>query len=240
MITIIGHHLKQVASRRRILGLGALVLLPALSILLAGRDAPLDVVSATVVGLTGTVFGLATLILTAAVLRDERDDGTIHFIYLKPISRLQLAIAAWLAGVISSLLLAVICWLGIVASSALIGVEMNIATGTIVLLLLAGVGYTALFVPLGYLANRIILIGLAYLIIWEGIVATLIGGVANTSVWRLALSGYADVVGSNEEWVIEALGPVVPGVGGAVGKVAIVAALGIALLTWALRSRDAV
>lgn len=240
MTTLIAHHLRQAATRKRMIGLGLLVLLPGFTIFIAGPDAPVDVVSGAIVGMTGTVFGLATLILTAAILRDERDDGTIHFIYLKPVPRVQLAAAAWLGGVIAVMGLALVCWLGILLASVITGADMAASSATIVLLVLAGVGYAALFVPLGYVARRIVLIGLAYLVIWEGVVASLIGGVANTSVWRLALSGYADLIGTNEEWMTGALGPVTPGVGGAVAKVVVIAVLGVALLTWALRSRDAV
>lgn len=242
MIALINHHIKRITNTKRTLGLAALVLLPGLLIFLGGQspDAGFDVVSGTVVGLTGTVFGLATLILTAAVLRDERDDGTMHFIYLKPMPRVQLAAGAWMAGLLTSLALAVVCWLGIVLGTVLIDGDMTVGSGTLVLLLLAAVGYSALFVPLGYMMKRIVLGGLAYIIVWEGIIATLITGVSNTSVWRLALSGYADFIGTNEEWVIEALGPVQPGVWGAIAKVAVVAVLGVGFLTWALQTRDTV
>ena len=37
----------------------------------------------------------------------------------------------------------------------------------------------------------------------------------------------------------ESLGPVAPGVGGGVAKIAAVVALGLAVLTWALKRRDA-
>jgi hypothetical protein len=96
-----------------------------------------------------------------------------------------------------------------------------------------------MFVPLGYLLPRIVLIGLAYVILWEQVIARLVTGVANTSVWRFALSIYADIAG-DREFFSEGLGPVAPGAWGGVAKIGVVVVLGVGLLTWALRRRDAV
>jgi hypothetical protein len=47
--------------------------------------------------------------------------------------------------------------------------------------------------PLGYLFDRTLIIGLAYIFVWEGILATAVAGIGPSSVWRIAMSAYADL-----------------------------------------------
>jgi ABC-2 type transport system permease protein len=102
----------------------------------------------------------------------------------------------------------------------------------------SAVGYTAVFVPVGYLFARAILIGLAYIFVWEGIVTTFVTGLSASSVWRTAMSIYADLTALPPD-ALEVLGPVSPGVGGGVVKLAVTVAVGVGVLTWALHRRDA-
>src|SRR5690606_26410401 len=57
----------------------------------------------------------------------------------------------------------------------------------------AALAYSAVFVPLGYLFSRALIPGLAYVFVWEGILATVVSGLSASSVWRIALSIYADL-----------------------------------------------
>ena len=104
--------------------------------------------------------------------------------------------------------------------------------------LAAAMGYSAVFIPVGYLFNRAILVGLAYVFIWEGILTTLVSGIAASSVWRTALSMFADLRELPRD-AMDALGPVLPGIGGALAKLIGVVVVSLAVFTWALRSRDA-
>ena len=64
-------------------------------------------------------------------------------------------------------------------------------------------------------------------------------GFAQFSIWRISLSIYADlapVVGGDLE---DMLNGVTPGVGGGVLKLTAVMIVGLAVLTWSLRRRDA-
>jgi hypothetical protein len=94
------------------------------------------------------------------------------------------------------------------------------------------------FVPLGYLFSRSLLIGLGYVLIGETILAFVIPGLAQLSIWRISMSIYASVEEFGTEG-LAVLGPIAPGAGGGIAKIAAVLVLGIALLTWALRKRDA-
>jgi hypothetical protein len=107
------------------------------------------------------------------------------------------------------------------------------------LLLAAAVGYAAIFVPVGYLFTRSVLVGLGYLILVELALSGLVSGLAQISIWRIAASIYLDVVDTGGLPVEEALGAVAVGVGGGLIKLGVVLVLGLGVLTWALRRRDA-
>jgi len=120
-----------------------------------------------------------------------------------------------------------------------VGADISLALPSLAVYLAAGVGYAAIFVPLGYLVPRSLLVGLGYIIVVETILANVGPGLAQFSVWRISLSIYA---GMEDGFGVEAenmLGPVTAGVGGGVAKLAGVVVVGLAVLTWALKKRDA-
>jgi hypothetical protein len=87
--------------------------------------------------------------------------------------------------------------------------------------------------------SRSVLVGLVYLILVELALSGLVSGLAQLSIWRIAASIYVDMVDTTGLPVDEALGAVAPGVGGGLVKLGVVLVLGLAVLTWALRKRDA-
>jgi hypothetical protein len=102
----------------------------------------------------------------------------------------------------------------------------------------AAIGYAAVFVPLGYLFSRSLLIGLGYVLVGETILAFVIPGLAQLSIWRISMSIYASVSDFGPD-AVAGLGPIAPGAGGGIAKLVAVLVVGVALLTWALRKRDA-
>jgi ABC-2 type transport system permease protein len=103
----------------------------------------------------------------------------------------------------------------------------------------AAIAYSAIFVPLGYLFSRSLLVGLGYVFVWEGILATVVSGISASSVWRISMAIYADLT-DLPRGALEVLGSVMPGTGGSVVTIGILVALGISVLVWAMRYRDAV
>ena len=126
---------------------------------------------------------------------------------------------------------------------ALAGLSQGLGSDTLlpglIFLAAAAVGYAGVFVPLGYLFTRSVLVGLGYLILWESILAEAVSGLAQLSVWRISLSIYTDLVPSINADIGEALGGVTPGALGGAAKILGVLVAGIALLSWAMRHRDA-
>lgn len=239
--TLFFHQFRTLLRPGRLVGLLLLAIVPAVIVLVVGlaQGPEGGLVGGAAGGIGSTTFPIAALILAAATLRDERDGGTLPYLYLKPIDRTVLAATSIMAAATAVGLLGLAGAVALVGAAAAVGADVGEAVASIPLYLGASVGYSALFVPFGYLLPRVVLAGLAYVILWEQVVARLVTGVANTSIWRFALSIYADLVGK-ADGVAEGLGPMEPGMWGGVAKIAVVAVAGTALLAWALRRRDAV
>jgi hypothetical protein len=75
--------------------------------------------------------------------------------------------------------------------------------------------------------------------VWEGILATAVAGIAPSSIWRIAMSAYADLDQLHPD-ALDVLGPVEPGRWGAAATLLVLTGVGAMVLTWAVRSRDAV
>lgn len=240
---LFAHHLRRLLRPGRLLGLSALAAVPGLAAWLAAAGTHPEEATRTyqlvTVSVPAATFSIAALALGAAVMRDEREGGTLPYLLLKPVNRWVFSGMAWLAAAVAALLVGAVGW---AVGWAAVGVQGDAwEAGLPAASLFAGaaVGYTALFVPLGYLVPRAFLVGLGYVFVWEGIVAALVPGLAQTSVWRIALSIYADLERLPTE-AGDVLGAVAPGAGGGAAKLAGLTLVGVAALTWSVRHRDAV
>jgi ABC-type transport system involved in multi-copper enzyme maturation permease subunit len=226
----------------RVLGLLALSAVPGLVFWLAGfdaRDDGLVELYTDIVSSVGYTFAIAALILTVATLRDERDSGTLPYIYMRPIPRVAMAAQAILAGAGAALVIGVGGWLVAMLASLAVGGGFALPLPSLALFASAALGYAAVFVPLGYLVPRSLLVGLGYIIVVETILANVVTGLAQFSIWRIALSIYAGLEEGFGNVATENLGPVTAGVGGGVLKLSVVVLIGLGVLTWALKRRDA-
>jgi ABC-type transport system involved in multi-copper enzyme maturation permease subunit len=241
-MVLTAHLYRRLMRRARVLWLVLLASVPGVIYAIAGIDLSPDDLSEAFIGImlsVGFTYAIAALILTVSTLRDERDAGTLPYIYMRPIPRVSLAISSLLAGILAAGTIAVGGWLATVLAGLIHGADMAVVIPGAALLLAAAVGYAAVFVPVGYLFSRSVLVGLGYLILVELALSGLVSGLAQLSIWRIAASIYVDLVDTTGLPVDEALGAVAPGVGGGVIKLAVVLALGLVVLTWALRKRDA-
>jgi ABC-2 type transport system permease protein len=228
--------------RGRVISLLALSAVPALVIWLAGFDAEegrLTEIYTDIISSVGYTYAIAALILTTATLRDERDSGTLPYIYMRPIARSNMAAQSILAGTAAALVIGIGGWLASVLASLALGGGLSLALPSLSLFVAAGVGYSAVFVPLGYLVPRSLLVGLGYIIVLETILANVVTGLAQLSIWRISLSIYAGLEEGFGNVATENLGAVTAGIGGGVTKLAAAVLLGFVVLTWALKKRDA-
>ena len=211
ILTLASVSLRGLLNRRRtlLLGLfGALVVLVAILFQLA--DQPDDESLAFTGQLLGN-FGLAVLLPVVAVIvgtaaiGSELDDGTIIYLLAKPIPRgLVAVVKAVVAWVIVLLLVSpAILVAGTIArgGDADLGIAYAVAAG------FGALEYTAVFLALSLVTSRALVVGLAYVVIWEGAVAGLFDGTRILSIRQHALA-IADALGG--EGAIEAgieLGP---------------------------------
>ena len=236
------HLYRRLMRRARVFWLVLLASVPGVIYAIAGIDVSPDDLSEAFIGImlsVGFTYAIAALILTASTLRDERDAGTLPYIYMKPMPRISLAVSSLFAGILAAGTIAVGGWLATVLAGLIHGADMSVVIPGAALLLAAAVGYAAIFVPVGYLFSRSVLVGLGYLILVELALSGLVSGLAQLSIWRIAASIYVDLVDTTGLPVEEALGAVSPGVGGGLVKLGVVLVLGLTVLTWALRKRDA-
>ncbi|HXV70682.1 MAG TPA: ABC transporter permease [Acidimicrobiia bacterium] len=239
-MTLAVHLYRRIMRRGRLIGLIALSSVPALAFWLSAYDSAPDeatLLYSDILARLGFSYAIAVLILTVAILREERDAGTLPYIYMRPIGREAMAASSIAAGVAAALTLALAAWLVSVLAVLAVGAPADTSLTGLTQYLAAGIGYAAVFVPLGYLVPRSILVGLGYIIVVESILAEVVTGLAQISIWRIALSISADI-GANEN-PGEMLGAITPGTGGGIAKLAVILVLGFGALTWALRRRDA-
>lgn len=179
--------LTQLVTRGRLIALvlvGAVVAVVAAAVGSSdGIDDPLEAAVRVIADLGFTpLVPIVALVFAAASLGDMRDDGTLVYLWLRPMDRWPVAVGAWLASITVSLPLTIVP-LGL--ASVLVDGGAELVTATVVACLVGVVAYAALFVLLGLLVRNAIVWGLGYVLVWEGIVA----GYGNIPA-RMSVRGY--------------------------------------------------
>jgi ABC-2 type transport system permease protein len=173
-------------TRARVIGLLAL---GAIGIATAAAIGTSDLVDHQVAG--GRFidnFGLAllapvaTLVFASAALGDPNEDGTLVYLWLRPVPRWKVVLAAIASSV-------TVTWPIVVGplliAAAVVQSRGELVVGTALACSVAVVTYSAVFVALGLRVKRALMWGLLYILIWEGFVAR-----ANASAARLAIRSY--------------------------------------------------
>jgi ABC-2 type transport system permease protein len=175
--------LRGLATRGRVLALGALALLAVLLAVLVrvrvGVDRPEAAFSVVDGYGVSVLVPIVSLVFASAALGDPAEDGTLVYLWLRPVARWRLALAAAGAALTISLPLAV---LPVVIAAAVSGVGLRLVVGALTGALVAAVAYTAVFCGLGLRVRRALAWGLAYLVIWEQAVARVAKGAARISI----------------------------------------------------------
>jgi len=154
----------------------------------------LDDAVATVTNVGFTILvPIVSLVFAAASLGDTREDGTLVYLWLRPMQRWPIVLGAWLAAITVSLPLVVIpmsvsAYLHDVGSELVIGSALGSAIGVL--------AYSALFVLLGLMVKNGIVWGLAYIILWEGVVAAF-----GSAAAKIAMRGYTSSIVSERTGV---------------------------------------
>tara|TARA_X000000368_G_scaffold267077_1_gene211515 strand:+ start:1457 stop:2137 length:681 start_codon:yes stop_codon:yes gene_type:complete len=181
--------MKQLITKGRLIGIAIVGVLPILLgwVIGAQSNDPLEagVGFVSYMGLS-ILVPIVALIFASASLGDTREDGTLVYLWLRPISRLSVSTGAWAASVTIALPLTVI---PMTISAILLDAGNSVVTATIITSILSVVAYSGLFVTLGLIVKNPVLWGLAYIFIWEAIVASFAKPAA-----ALAVSGYSRAI----------------------------------------------
>lgn len=124
------------------------------------------------------VLPLVAILAASSVLGPEVDDGSIVYLLSKPVSRHAIAISKWLVAWSATL---VVGSLGVFTAGLVAGGGEQ-ALGWWVGALVAGTTYSALFLALSSLTRHAVVIGLIFVLIWEGLAGGFLSGVAWLSV----------------------------------------------------------
>ena len=227
MTALIGVTLRGLLGRRRTFLLVLLAGLPVLIALLvraSGGRPDADRVLDTLV--VRTVMPLVALIVGTAAIGSEIDDGTAVYLMIKPIARSRIALAK--AFVAAGLTVALVVP-AVVLTGLLLGSRADPTTAIVgysVACLVGGSAYAVAFMTLSVFTSRALLLGLAYTLIWEGVLSGLLEGTKFLSI-RQATLGLAAAIG------VRVPGdPLVPVVSVAVLSVVLVG--GFLLTSWRL------
>lgn len=140
---------------------------------------------AVVVGLgLAVVLPVTSLIVGTGVLGSEVDDGTIIHILTKPLPRrdiilAKLLVAAGASAVASAVPLYIA---GILADGNRFGLALAIAA------VVGAVAYSALFLLLSLLTRRPVLLGLVYILVWEGLLGRFVSGTRVLSIEQYVIT----------------------------------------------------
>ena len=164
-----------------------------------GTEAALDIVGDY--GLI-LVVPIVSLVFATSALGDLREEGTLVYLWLRPLAHWVLVAASWAATVTIALPLTVVP-LALAALAA--GAPGRIVWAAVGATALGVCTYSAVFLALGLRAKRALMWGLLYVFIWEGFVAS-----ASESSAQLAIRAYtrsALSAGSNRVLDLAVIGP---------------------------------
>jgi ABC-2 type transport system permease protein len=185
--------LKTERSLARLLGLAGLGAISLLLGVLTGFDEdPVQAVAGAVdaYGL-GLALPLATLWLGTSVLGDLVEDRLLVYLWLRPVARWQVPLAAVLATATLVVPLVVVP----IALTPLVAGASELVPAAFLAALLAAFAYSGIFVAAGLWFRRAVWWGLAFVLLWEIALARLAEGFARFTVvgWSGAvLEGASD------------------------------------------------
>jgi ABC-2 type transport system permease protein len=237
----------QFMGRQRVIGFGLLSLMPAGLLAAAARAREVEGIDTDLGALLVTPFfavvlPITALILASSALGDERRDKTLSFIVLRPIRRLEIAVAKTVAA---SAVSAGFAFLGAVALSltyVAVGGRIDVLPSIVVGATLSCVLYSSVFVLIGNVASRPTLIGLLYVLFVENVLAAELPRLSGASPWRIGLGATIDLMPTTfpARTLLGALGELVPSLGNALIATGSTAVVAVGICAFLLMRMDSV
>ncbi|MCU1453105.1 MAG: hypothetical protein JWN46_1251 [Acidimicrobiales bacterium] len=177
--------LRNLATRGRIAGIGALGVLTMIAAAVVGNAHLIDPLRSGTRFVDGglTIFvPVGALVFASAALGDLVDDSTLVYLWLRPLPARVPVLAAFAAAVTICLPL---IGVPMVISAVLVDGSPELIAGTAESVGVAVVAYCAVFTMWGIRIRRALPWGLAYILLWEGFVAS-----AGQTASKVALRAY--------------------------------------------------
>lgn len=146
------------------------------------------------------VMPLVALVATTGVVSSEIDDGSVVYLLAKPVSRLSIMVSKLLVALGCVAVFGAVPLL--VAGLVLDLDEPQVAVAYALGGLVGGIAYCALFALVSVLTRHAVVVGLLYVLIWEGVLGGLMDGIRWLSVtrWAAAITDrLADEVGISDK-----------------------------------------
>ena len=130
------------------------------------------------------VLPLTALIIGTSVLGAEVDDGSVIHVLATPVPRRVIVTTKFVVAAVATMVFAAVPEL----LAGLIAGQTRLAVGLFAGALAAAVVYNALFVSLSTATSRALVAGLTYVVLWEGVLANVVGGARILSVSHYGLA----------------------------------------------------
>jgi ABC-2 type transport system permease protein len=171
----------------------AIALLPALGVLTAvvarnsgrGAEAYGHQVRNLVIPI---ILALVALVISTSAIGDEREDLTILYLTQTTVPRLRIVVETWFSAFMATLVLMTPAVVAEMALGSSVGVGGGALVDLVLAIVLAAAGYCALGVLLALLTKRAALVGLVYVLLWEGTLSGFAAGARNLSIAQHARS----------------------------------------------------
>jgi ABC-2 type transport system permease protein len=218
-------------------GLDAVYLLVALVLALAAQDEPpqrysLDLFRTLALPV---LLPFVALIFSSDALGSEVEDRTLIYLTLRPVGSPVIVLAKFVACAVVTI---AAVWLALIPAWLMLG-GLTGPVGLLPALLLGSaagaLAYAAIFLLLGLLLRRALLIGAVYILLWETAIAAISNGAAHLSVQFYALTIARGVLRADDLFPSDVLKPL-PGLATAVIFLLVVMALALGLtMRWLRR-----
>jgi ABC-2 type transport system permease protein len=130
------------------------------------------------------VLPVVALIVGTGVLGSEIDDGTVVHILAKPLARREIIFAKLLVafGVTTATVAIPMYVAGVLADSVRFGLALAAAS------VIGAAAYCALFLALSLVTRRPVLLGLVYVLVWEGLLSNVVRGARVLSIQQYVVA----------------------------------------------------
>lgn len=201
--------LRSLFTGRRVLALALLALVPVVAAIAfaAGGEVEPELFWARLLQrlVIPTITAFIAVVIGASAIADEREDGTILYLASTPLSRLTLVTtkiaAAWTATM--ALLVPSVLASGAIALGA--EAQASLIAWPLLGVALAALCYCAVAAWLSMVVRRAIVIGVLYILLWEGSIATFAASADRFSIAAygraIAVEGVIDVNAPETSWV---------------------------------------